>query len=52
MAGEDRYGDFDLMPPPTRLLDPNDIERTWRTIDAKNEFLYAGAQASGKRLST
>ena len=49
VAGEDRYGHFHLVPPPTELLAPAAIERTLRAVQASDTFLYAGAEKQGRR---
>ena len=49
VSGEDRFGHFDLLAPPTQLMAPEDIARGRQAVDAKNEFLYATSDQAGKR---
>ena len=49
VAGEDRYGHFQLVPPPTELLDPADLDLALRAVRTSDTFLYTGAERSGRR---
>ena len=49
VAGEDRYGHFHLVPPPTALLAPADLELALRAVQTSDTFLYAGAEREGRR---
>ena len=49
VAGEDRYGHFHLVPPPTELLAPADLELALRAVRTADTFLYAGAERNGRR---
>ena len=49
VAGEDRHGHFHLVPPPTELLAPADLELALRAVRTADTFLYAGAERNGRR---
>ncbi|MBM3344370.1 MAG: phytanoyl-CoA dioxygenase family protein [Betaproteobacteria bacterium] len=44
VAGEDRYGNFEHMPPPAGRLQPEDWARAKRNADMKKEILYKGVK--------
>jgi hypothetical protein len=41
VKGEDRFGHFELSPPPTGAFDPVDLERVRRAKVTLNEILYS-----------
>ena len=49
VAGEDRFGHFQLVPPPTALLAPADLELALRATRTADSYLYAGAERNGRR---
>ena len=49
VAGEDRHGNFQLVPPPTELLAPADLELALRATRTADTYLYAGAERNGRR---
>jgi ectoine hydroxylase-related dioxygenase (phytanoyl-CoA dioxygenase family) len=49
VAGEDRHGHFHLVPPPTELLAPADLELALRAARTADTYLYAGAEQDGRR---
>ena len=51
VAGEDRYGHFQLAPPPTELLAPADLDLALQAVRASDTFLYAGAERNGRRYT-
>ena len=51
VAGEDRYGHFNLVPPPTELLAPAALDLALRAVQTSDTFLYAGAEHSGRRYT-
>lgn len=51
VRGEDRYGHFDLMPPPEGLLHPDAIARELRYKEVQERFLYEGADRKKSRYA-
>ncbi len=49
VAGEDRYGHFQLLPPPSGVMTERDMEIARRVVQMNDEFLYSGAAELGKR---
>ena len=49
VAGKDRHGHFHLVPPPTELLAPADLELALHAVRTADTFLYAGAERDGRR---
>ena len=49
VAGEDHHGHFQLVPPPTELLAPADLELALHAVRTADTFLYAGAERNGRR---
>ncbi|MEX2616256.1 MAG: phytanoyl-CoA dioxygenase family protein [Alphaproteobacteria bacterium] len=46
ISGEDRYGNFRLMPPPATRLDPADFAAIAADAERRDSVLYAGAKAA------
>jgi ectoine hydroxylase-related dioxygenase (phytanoyl-CoA dioxygenase family) len=51
VRGEDRYGHFDLLPPPRGILDPRDLERELHYKAIQEGFLYAGTDQGNARIT-
>ena len=51
VRGEDRYGHFELVPPPSGLLDPADMARMTAAVALQNQVLYRGAEHAAPALS-
>jgi len=51
VAGEDRYGHFQLVPPPTELLAPADLDLALQAVRTADTYLYAGAERNGRRYT-
>ncbi len=51
VSGEDRYGHFDLVPPPAGVLDPADVARLKRAVEQQNAIYFDGAAQLGKRVN-
>ena len=49
VRGEDRYGHFELAPPPSGLLEPEDVQRMLRAEMLQGNYAYEGAAQAGKR---
>ena len=49
VAGEDRHGHFQLVPPPTELLAPADLDLALQAVRSADTFLYAEAERNGRR---
>lgn len=50
VAGEDRYGNFELLDPPSGTLTGGDLATVRYAISLQEKFLYEGAAEQGKRL--
>ena len=48
-AGEDRYGNFRIAPPPTRRLDPADFAAVAADAERRHAILFEGAAEAGRR---
>lgn len=46
ISGEDRYGNFRLVPPPATRLDPADFAAVAADAERRDSVLYAGAKAA------
>lgn len=51
VAGEDRFGNFELLPRPTAVMAEVDVANARRAIAAQDRVGYAGATDRGKRLT-
>ncbi|MEJ7799456.1 MAG: phytanoyl-CoA dioxygenase family protein [Ilumatobacter sp.] len=51
VAGEDRYGHFQLLEPSTEVLAPRDVENAQRAVVLQEEIGYQGAADRGKRIT-
>lgn len=51
IAGEDRYGHFTIVPPPTERLAEKDFEAVARDMARREGVLYEGAEKSGHKRS-
>jgi len=51
VRGVDRYGHFDLTPPPRGVLDPEDIERELHYKAIQESFLYEGTDRAQSRYA-
>ena len=51
VRGEDHYGHFDLMPPPSGWFNPDDVERCRQALTVMEDILYVGATAPGRRAA-
>lgn len=51
VAGEDRFGHFRLLEPPTEVLASRDIENARRAIAVQERIGYEGAADRGKRIT-
>ncbi len=51
VAGEDRYGHFRLLEPPTRVLTPHDIDEALQAISVQERVGYEGSADRGKRIT-
>jgi ectoine hydroxylase-related dioxygenase (phytanoyl-CoA dioxygenase family) len=51
IAGEDRYGHFTIVPPPTERLAEKDFESVARDMAIREGVLYQGAEKQGHRRS-
>ncbi len=49
VAGEDRYGHFEIVPPPTSDMAPADLQVVRAALTAQERVLYAGASQKGRR---
>ncbi|MEM7171846.1 MAG: phytanoyl-CoA dioxygenase family protein [Pseudomonadota bacterium] len=49
VSGKDRFGHFELAPPPAGVMMPDDIARLRHAEDLQNPINYAGAAQEGKR---
>ena len=49
VRGEDRYGHFELAPPPKGVLEPEDVQRMLRAEALQEAIAYRGAEQLGKR---
>ncbi len=49
VSGEDRFGHFNLVPAPIRVMDPADLAMARQAVEAGEKFLYAGAGGQGQR---
>lgn len=50
VAGVDKIGNFNLLPPPAGIMAEKDIETARRNIEIGEKFFYANAQQPGKTL--
>ena len=46
IAGEDRYNNFRIVPPPKTRLDPADMAAVAVDAERRDSVLYAGAKAA------
>ena len=51
VRGTDRYGHFDLLPPPRGILDPQDLERELHYKAIQEQFLYEGTDKGSARIT-
>lgn len=51
VAGEDRFGNFELLPPATEVMADRDLANARRAIAEQEQIGYAGATDRGKRIT-
>lgn len=51
VRGEDRYGHFDLLPPPRGVLDADDLARELHYKAVQEGFLYEGTDGGNARIT-
>jgi len=51
VAGEDRFGHFELLPPATEVMAEGDVANARRAITLQEQIGYAGAADHGKRIT-
>ena len=51
VAGEDRFGHFQLLEPPTGVMSGGDVENARAAIVLQEQIGYAGAADRGKRIT-
>ena len=51
VAGEDRFGNFELLPPATEVMADRDLANARRAIAEQEQIGYAGATDRGKRVT-
>ncbi|MDH3712936.1 MAG: phytanoyl-CoA dioxygenase family protein [Gammaproteobacteria bacterium] len=51
VAGEDRFGHFELLPPPKQVMAPADVQIARLARAAQEDVLYAGASQKGQRTT-
>ncbi len=51
VSGEDTFGHFQLLPPPTGVMADGDLETAARAVELEEQILYAGASRRGKRVT-
>lgn len=49
VAGEDRYGHFEIVPPPETAMAPADVHVARSALATQERVLYAGASQKGRR---
>lgn len=49
VAGEDRFGHFELLPPATEVLAAGDVANARRALDVQDAIGYSGAASAGER---
>ena len=49
IAGEDRFGHFTVLPPPTERLAEADIQASIADMARRNTILYEGAEGASHR---
>jgi len=50
VAGEDHYGHFHLLAPPSGTMAPTDVEVALENIRLGEQFFYENAEGRGKAL--
>jgi non-heme Fe2+,alpha-ketoglutarate-dependent halogenase len=51
VAGEDRFGNFELLQPATEVMADRDVDNARRAIKLQEQIGYAGAADRGKRIT-
>ena len=51
VAGEDRFGHFELLQPATEVMADADVDNARRAIALQEQIGYAGAADRGKRVT-